>query len=75
MSDLRDAFKKAGLLNDKDARRLQHEERVQKKESSLRNDDYTRSGLLEAEAAQGRRTAREKSFADRQTVIEVWKLR
>ncbi len=32
MGDLRDAFKKAGLIDDKTERRLKHEERVQKKE-------------------------------------------
>jgi len=32
MGDLRDAFKKAGLIDDKADRRLKHEERVQKKE-------------------------------------------
>jgi uncharacterized protein YaiL (DUF2058 family) len=32
MGDLRDAFKKAGLIDDKTDRRLKHEERVEKKE-------------------------------------------
>ena len=32
MGDLRDAFKKAGLIDDKTDRRLKHEERVQRKE-------------------------------------------
>ncbi len=32
MGDLRDAFKKAGLIDDKTDRRLKHEQRVEKKE-------------------------------------------
>ena len=32
MGDLRDAFKKAGLIDDKAEKRLKHEERVQRKE-------------------------------------------
>ncbi len=58
MGDLRDAFKKAGLIDDKTNRRLQHEQRVVKKELG-------REGLEEQrrreEAERVERDARKKA--------------
>src|SRR5262245_1856661 len=42
MGDLRDAFKKAGLIDDKTDRRLKHEERVEKKALGREGQDEQR---------------------------------
>jgi uncharacterized protein YaiL (DUF2058 family) len=51
MGDLRDAFKKAGLIDDKTDRRLKHEERVEKKELGREGLDERRRKEDEARRA------------------------
>ncbi|MBL8841706.1 MAG: DUF2058 family protein [Planctomycetes bacterium] len=60
MGDLRDAFKKAGLIDDKTDRRLKHEQRVEKKELG-------REGLEE----QRRREEAERAQRDAQKKADV----
>ena len=60
MGDLRDALKKAGLIDDKTDRRLKHEQRVEKKELG-------REGLEERQ----RRESAERAARDEQKRAEV----
>ncbi|MBM4015388.1 MAG: DUF2058 domain-containing protein [Planctomycetes bacterium] len=60
MGDLRDALKKAGLIDDKTDRRLKHEQRVEKKELG-------RDGLEERQ----RREAAERAAREEQKRAEV----
>jgi uncharacterized protein YaiL (DUF2058 family) len=78
MGDLRDAFKKAGLIDDKTDRRLKHEERVQRKElghegleEQKRRDDAERQSRDE-QKKQDIKAAQQKLDQERQR-SERWK--
>jgi len=64
LGDLRDAFKKAGLLGDKDERRLKHEERVQRKE--LGHEGLEQQQKREADERQRREQERRTAAASSQ---------
>jgi uncharacterized protein YaiL (DUF2058 family) len=61
---LRDQFKKANLLSDKDARRLAHEARVERKEKGREQIEQEQAGRLQElgrlQADERERTAREQ---------------
>lgn len=60
MGDLRDAFKKAGLIDDKTDRRLKHEQRVEKKELGR-----------EGQEERAKREAEERTARDEQKRADV----
>ena len=67
---LRDQFKKANLLSDKDARRLAHEARIERKEKSRAQLEQEQAGrqqeLNRLQAEDRERTAREQQQLDLQ---------
>jgi uncharacterized protein YaiL (DUF2058 family) len=78
MGDLRDAFKKAGLIDDKAEKRLKHEERVQRKElgregldEQKRRDDAERAARDEQKKSDAK-AAQQKLDHERQR-SERWK--
>ena len=78
MGDLRDAFKKAGLIDEKTDRRLKHEERVQKGElgreglaQQKQQEDAERQRREEAKRAETKAAQQKHDAAQRQS--ERWK--
>src|SRR5215831_18163527 len=78
MGDLRDALKKAGLIDEKADKRLKHEERVQRKElgregleAQKRADDEARRGRDEQKKGDAK-AAQQRLDSDRQR-SERWK--
>jgi uncharacterized protein YaiL (DUF2058 family) len=69
MGSLRDQFKKANLLSSKDAKRLAHEERIERKEKGRDGLDAERAAR-EAELARVRADEREKD-RERQAEVEA----